>query len=695
MQQPPKLQLPNKSPAPQTSSVPQNGSGSSSKGQIHVKLIQARGLHVGPTGKPYVVVQFEQNEFVSRDPTDEADKEVKGTPTAVATSSAMSALGAIGSKAAAAEASRRGSKGSNKSSNSSPASSVPSASALSNGAGLFGRISAHNPVWKHEVSFDVTSETSLITFNVYDRGGVDHSFLGTVQIKPVLIHDHTVDQWYKLRPCENEVVSGEMRVQVTFEQYKTKRALSPRDFEFLKLIGRGTFGKVFQVRKKDTKRIYAMKVLSKKEIVAKKEVAHTIGERKILQRSLESPFLVGLKFSFQTDADLYLVTDFKCGGELFWHLQRETRFSEERARFYIAELILALEHLHKYDIVYRDLKPENILLDATGHVALCDFGLSKADLRSDELTTTFCGTTEYLAPEMLLDELGYSKIVDFWSLGVLLFEMCCGWSPFYAEDTQQMYKNICFGKIRFPKGAINEDGKQFVKGLLNRNPKHRLGAVRDAEELKEHPFFSSIDWQALARKQITPPFKPVVESDESTANFDEIFTSANLHEVGLADMDLDIDEEDPSEDWVALTGSVTQHQPNGPLGSEREHSAPVSPAPLSPNGAARNGNGNGNKPSAPPAPQGIDIKPKKKREAVGSPLTNSVQENFRGFTYSGGESVPTGIHAMRTKTPEGEREGDDSAGGTEDEFEDPSKPAGRYAHKRRKGLGFTGLDDDM
>ena len=265
--------------------------------------------------------------------------------------------------------------------------------------------------------------------------------------------------------------------------------MTPRDFEFLKLIGRGTFGKVFQVRKKDTKRIYAMKVLSKKEIVAKKEVAHTIGERKILQCSLDSPFLVGLKFSFQTDSDLYLITDFKSGGELFWHLQRETRFPEERAKFYIAELILALEHLHKYNIVYRfvfpprsfskysyvqnsDLKPENILLDATGHVALCDFGLSKADLHPNELTTTFCGTTEYLAPEILLDEHGYSKIVDFWSLGVLLFEMCCGWSPFYAEDTQQMYKNICFGKIRFPKGVINDDGKQFVKGVRVYFKKH-------------------------------------------------------------------------------------------------------------------------------------------------------------------------------------------------------------------------------
>ncbi|KAJ7638601.1 kinase-like domain-containing protein [Roridomyces roridus] len=676
MQQPPK-------PKPKSKSPAQQATHGSSKGQIHVKLIQARALNVLPTARPYVVVQFEQNEFVSRDPTGESDREVKGTPTAVVPpSNAMSALGAIGSKAAAAAeaASRRGSKGSNKSTNTSPVSSVPAASTLStNGNGLFGRISANNPVWKHEVSFDVTSEASNITLNVYDRAAVEHGFLGTVQIKPILVHDHTVDQWYKLRTFEDEVVSGEMRVQVTFEQYKTKRALTPRDFEFLKLIGRGTFGKVFQVRKKDTKRIYAMKVLSKKEIVAKKEVAHTIGERKILQRSLESPFLVGLKFSFQTDSDLYLVTDFKSGGELFWHL----------AAFYIAELILALEHLHKYDIVYRDLKPENILLDATGHVALCDFGLSKPDLRSDELTTTFCGTTEYLAPEMLLDELGYSKIVDFWSLGVLLFEMCCGWSPFYAEDTQQMYKNICFGKIRFPKGAINEDGKQFVKGLLNRNPKHRLGAVRDAEELKEHPFFASIDWDALARKQVTPPFKPVVESDESTACFDEVFTSANLHEMGVGDADPNLDEEDPSEDWV-MAGSVPQYHPNGPLGSEREPtSTPATPITPPVNGthSQKDKLANGGSPRP-----GIDIKPKKKAEAVGSPLTNSVQENFRGFTYSGGESViaPGGLLSQRAgaKTPDGESTGEESAG-------DPARPAGRYAHKRRKGLGFTGLDDDI
>lgn len=176
------------------------------------------------------------------------------------------------------------------------------------------------------------------------------------------------DSWYKLGTRGQEHVTGELWIQTTYhvirvrlnygiqcvaDDHQSKIHLKPSDFEFLKLIGRGTFGRVFQVRKRDTRRIYAMKVLSKKEIVAKKEVAHTIGERKILQRSLECPFLVGLKFSFQTEKELFFVTDYKCGGELFWHLQKEGRFSEDRARFYIAELILALEHLHKYNIVYR------------------------------------------------------------------------------------------------------------------------------------------------------------------------------------------------------------------------------------------------------------------------------------------------------------------------------------------------------
>ncbi|KAI9512257.1 kinase-like domain-containing protein [Russula earlei] len=661
----------------QSHSAATPASSGSSKGQIHVKLISARGLNTPSfNSRPYVVVVFENNEFVSRDPTDEDDKEVRGVATNLSRTSssiAISALGAVGSTAAALGSpsrTRRQSPVSSSSSNSAKSSlSVSGVSGTKTPSnGLIGRMSAHNPVWKHEVSFDVTSEESTIQFNIYDRADEDHGFMGSVKVKPTLVHDHTVDQWYKLGPYENEPnITGEIRIQITFEQYKSKRSLTPRDFEFLKLIGRGTFGRVFQVRKKDTKRIYAMKVLSKKEIIAKKEVAHTIGERKILQRSLDSPFLVGLKFSFQTDTDLYLITDFKSGGELFWHLQKETRFTEERARFYIAELVLALEHLHKYDIVYRDLKPENILLDATGHVALCDFGLSKPDLGADELTNTFCGTTEYLAPEVLLDEHGYSKLVDFWSLGVLLFEMCCGWSPFYAEDTQQMYKNICFGKIRFPRGVINEDGKQFVKGLLNRNPKHRLGAQRDAAELKEHPFFQTIDWDALARKQVTPPFKPVVESDESTSNFDPEFTSADISSHIALVNQLKLDDDDPSADWVSQSvSSAPQYTPHGPLGSDRP---PVS------------------------VTAGIQIQPKRRDLASSPPLTNSVQENFRGFTYSGeSESL---IARMVTRLTE--KEGRETTVAeeatyptTDDETLDATTPAGRYS--KRSGY-FDDFDD--
>ncbi|CAL8577156.1 Serine/threonine-protein kinase, variant 3 [Xanthoria parietina] len=386
-----------------------------------------------------------------------------------------------------------------------------------------------DPRWDHEAMFDVLSNESDIDVYIYDHSNQE-AFLGHVRVSPNVSDDNSkLEGWYKLeaRGPDEDRVSGEIHLEICF--HKTdKKHFGPEDFQIIRLIGRGTFGQVYLVRKKDTQRLYAMKVLSKKVIVQKKEVAHTLGERNILVRTAmaESPFIVGLKFSFQTATDLYLVTSYMSGGELFWHLQKAGRFNEGRAKFYIAELILALQHLHKYDIVYRDLKPENILLDANGHIALCDFGLSKANLTKDDTTNTFCGTTEYLAPEVLLDEQGYTTMVDFWSLGVLVFEMCCGWSPFYADDTQQMYKNIAFGKVRFPRDALSNEGRNFVKGLLNRNPRHRLGAVNDAEDLKAHPFFADMDWEALANKTIVPPFKPQLKSILDTSNFDPEFTNA-------------------------------------------------------------------------------------------------------------------------------------------------------------------------
>lgn len=379
---------------------------------------------------------------------------------------------------------------------------------------------------------DVVDTDMLVDISVYEQGAQGPEFLGHVDFEGKRTDSmEPIRGWFALKghadTMEENAPTGELFVEAQYQRTE-RRHVGPEDFQILRLIGKGTFGQVYQVRKKDTGRIYAMKVLSKKVIVQKKEVAHTVGERNILVRTAtsESPFIVGLKFSFQTPSDLYLVTDYMSGGELFWHLQKEGRFDEKRAKFYIAELILAIEHLHRNDIVYRDLKPENILLDANGHIALCDFGLSKANLTKNDTTNTFCGTTEYLAPEVLLDEQGYTKMVDFWSLGVLVFEMCCGWSPFYAEDTQQMYKNIAFGKVRFPRDTLSLEGRNFVKGLLNRNAKHRLGANEDAEELKRHPFFNDIDWDALSKKLITPPFKPSLKSETDVSYFDPEFTNA-------------------------------------------------------------------------------------------------------------------------------------------------------------------------
>lgn len=488
------------------------------KGQLEVVVEEARGLR--PSVQPYVVCIFQLSEDISDGPKlDDMDTAGDIAPPGenLAKGVAMKRMGSGSGTPMAIPGLR------------SRQTSQTNIAGMRRGQSRPEKSETTDPVWNHTATFDVVGENNEVDISVYDRSS-NESCIGHVRLPLNLEeYEHQHEDWYKLQSTEGDIanVTGEIHLKLAFHA-SGKKAFGPDDFEILKLIGKGTFGQVFQVRKKDTKRIYAMKVLSKKVIVQKKEIQHTIGERNIMVRTAttESPFIVGLKFSFQTASDLYLVTDFMSGGELFWHLQKEGRFVEERAKFYIAELILALRHLHQHDIVYRDLKPENILLDANGHIALCDFGLSKANLAKNDTTNTFCGTTEYLAPEVLLDEQGYTKMVDFWSLGVLVFEMCCGWSPFYAEDTQQMYKNIAFGKVRFPRDALSAEGRAFVKGLLNRNPAHRLGAKADAEELMGHPFFGDVDWNALSKKMTQPPFKPKLKGELDTSNFDPEFTNA-------------------------------------------------------------------------------------------------------------------------------------------------------------------------
>lgn len=312
---------------------------------------------------------------------------------------------------------------------------------------------------------------------------------------------------------------GRINISVDYKPSKNK-PLSIDDFDLLKVIGKGSFGKVMQVRKKDTQKIYALKAIRKTYIVSKSEVTHTLAERTVLAR-VECPFIVPLKFSFQSPEKLYLVLAFINGGELFYHLQKEGRFDLSRARFYTAELLCALETLHDLDVIYRDLKPENILLDYQGHIALCDFGLCKLNMKDKDKTDTFCGTPEYLAPELLLGQ-GYSKVVDWWTLGVLLYEMLTGLPPYYDEDVPKMYKKILQEPLRFPDG-FDRDAKDLLIGLLSRDPKRRLGYA-GAEEIKHHPFFSQMSWKRLLMKGYIPPYKPPVTSAMDTSNFDQEFT---------------------------------------------------------------------------------------------------------------------------------------------------------------------------
>eukprot|EP01080_Neovahlkampfia_damariscottae_P008959 gene8959-908_t len=312
------------------------------------------------------------------------------------------------------------------------------------------------------------------------------------------------------------------KVEEVSEEEETKDLLTQQkicinDFTLIALIG------------EDTNKIYAMKVLVKQKLKDSGQFEHTITERSVLQY-VEHPFLVTLRFAFQTTDKLYMVMDFVNGGELFFHLRKSKRFSEDRAKFYAAEIFLAIEHLHSLNIIYRDLKPENILMDSHGHIRLTDFGLAKI-MEDESRTHTFCGTPEYLAPEVILQK-GHGKAVDWWSFGTLLFEMLVGLPPFYNRDVQEMYQKILNSDLKFPEQiGISEEGKDLLKQLLERDSKKRLGSGEDGpEEIKNHPFFESIDFNQLLKKQLIPPFAPDLKDSMDLSFFDEEFTKKSIKE---------------------------------------------------------------------------------------------------------------------------------------------------------------------
>jgi len=250
-------------------------------------------------------------------------------------------------------------------------------------------------------------------------------------------------------------------------------------------------------------------------------VEHTKAERKILQ-SLQHPFLMTLRYAFQSKEKLYFVLDYLRGGELFFHLKKNRRFPEETARIWVAQIALALGHLHSLDIVYRDLKPENVLLDDDGHVCLTDFGLAK-DVAPSDKAHTFAGTPEYLAPEIVTGA-GHDKAVDWWALGILLYELTVGIPPFYSQNVNEMYNLIQHGVLRFPP-FLSDNCKNIIIGFLNRDPKKRLGWQNDVDDVKSHPFFKEISFEKLYKKEIASKYKPELKSEEDSSNFDKEFTS--------------------------------------------------------------------------------------------------------------------------------------------------------------------------
>ncbi|XP_023668873.1 serine/threonine-protein kinase Sgk1-like [Paramormyrops kingsleyae] len=298
--------------------------------------------------------------------------------------------------------------------------------------------------------------------------------------------------------------------------------IKPSDFDYLKIIGKGSFGKVLLARHKESAKYYAVKVLQKKIVLKKKEQRHIMAERSVLLKNVQHPFLVGLHYSFQTADKLYFVLDYVNGGELFYHLQRERVFLEPRARFYVAEMASALGYLHSLHIVYRDLKPENILLDSEGHIVLTDFGLCKEGLPPNGTTTTFCGTPEYLAPEVLQKQ-AYDHTVDWWCLGCVLYEMLYGLPPFYSRNMAEMYNNILHKSLVL-KPNVSNAGREMLEGLLQKERARRLGARQDFMELKAHPFFSPINWDDLLAKKVKPPFVPAVNGPTDLRHFDPEFT---------------------------------------------------------------------------------------------------------------------------------------------------------------------------
>uniref|UniRef100_A0A673AXM5 Protein kinase C n=1 Tax=Sphaeramia orbicularis TaxID=375764 RepID=A0A673AXM5_9TELE len=318
------------------------------------------------------------------------------------------------------------------------------------------------------------------------------------------------------RPLTEELEGEEPLYAVPRKDHQSKFTVD--DFVLHKMLGKGSFGKVFLAELKKSGQFFAVKALKKDVVLMDDDVECTMVERRVLSLAWENPFLTHLYCTFQTKENLFFVMEYLNGGDLMFHIQSCHKFDLHRSIFYAAEIICGLQFLHSKGIIYRDLKLDNVLLDSEGHIKIADFGMCKENMQEDSRTSTFCGTPDYIAPEILLGQ-KYSTSVDWWSFGVLLYEMLIGQSPFHGRDEEELFQSIRTDDPVYPRW-LTRDAKDILIKLFVREPEERLGVKGN---IRQHSFFSSTDWKALEQRQVAPPFKPTLTSPSDCSNFDKEF----------------------------------------------------------------------------------------------------------------------------------------------------------------------------